>query len=811
MSTILEALAVIKGKDATGGAFDAVAEKIKRLSRAASSLNRDVEKQLSIAGRLDASTNRMSRAQAAIGTGARIAAGAGAAYQGSRAATAVVKETAQGVARREHERTRQIVSGMTPAQMKETEELAEHTSKKYQSIPTTSIMAAARNVRSVVGNLEEGLKVIDPLMKLRIVAEGAHPERKEELAHDFDQLVKGMEIKGVTQDLPKFLHYMDGMAKAMNVFGDTLRPTDYYEMFKYGRQATYNLSDDFMLKTAPTLAQEMGGKSTGDQLQSFYSTVIGGRMKNVAAQQFVNFGLVDPDKVVATTTGAVKGIMPGGMKNSKLAASDPYAWVNKVFLPALARGGVTDPQDIQERIATMFGNRVAAQFVSILATQQQRIEKDWELIRQAQGLPAAQTFLDKDPYTNASKVKAQLDNLVTNAGAPLVGPATTGMNWLASGLNYVGNEAKQNPMRGVAGLGAAATIASALSLDGVLSGLAAAGNLLKGDMKTAASSFEFSLTRAAGKLLTTLAPIVDIATRTGEVLDEKSHPELFKRLQDRIGRRDLEKFDALLDLDKDDAAIDRTDFGEGSEKFVADLKAKNTARRAAIEKELTDLGYADPSVPGRGQKTFTVDDILNATGIGAPVRPVLPTQPSALAPTQPPVPLASPGSTPLAWPLAPPAISPSPQFDQLGSAIGGLERAIEGVKQPSTAPQPPLPPAMPQFDQLGNAIGGLERAIEGLKQPPAPSSGPAAPAVSIDEIRSAVETATAAPREPAKAEVIGNATLETTVTVSPSADFLARIEQKIDNKINAFRSTGSPASGSSGSTGRSMPEAGAPQ
>jgi hypothetical protein len=38
MDNILEALAVIKGKDATGGAFDAVAAKIQRIARAANAL-----------------------------------------------------------------------------------------------------------------------------------------------------------------------------------------------------------------------------------------------------------------------------------------------------------------------------------------------------------------------------------------------------------------------------------------------------------------------------------------------------------------------------------------------------------------------------------------------------------------------------------------------------------------------------------------------------------------------------------------------------------------------------------------------------
>jgi len=60
-------------------------------------------------------------------------------------------------------------------------------------------------------------------------------------------------------------------------------------------------------------------------------------------------------------------------------------------------------------------------------------------------------------------------------------------------------------------------------------------------------------------------------------------------------------------------------------------------------------------------------------------------------------------------------------------------------------------------------------------------------------------------------EVVGEATLKTEVTVSPSADFLARVHQTVQNGINAFRSSGGPATGSSGSRAGRCREAGPPQ
>jgi hypothetical protein len=61
--------------------------------------------------------------------------------------------------------------------------------------------------------------------------------------------------------------------------------------------------------------------------------------------------------------------------------------------------------------------------------------------------------------------------------------------------------------------------------------------------------------------------------------------------------------------------------------------------------------------------------------------------------------------------------------------------------------------------------------------------------------------------EPVKAVVEGNATLNTTVTVNAGEGFWAKVDQKIENAINAFRSTSAPARGTAGSTGGSSPDA----
>lgn len=599
MGTILEALAVIKGKDATGGAFDAVAQKIARISRAANALNRDVQKQLNLAAGADRAASRMERANSTLGKGARMAASAAAAYGGAQAVGAVARETAKVAADREHEKVRMSASGMSADEIKEAGELAGNISKKYPSLSQTEIMHTARNVRSMVGTFEEASKVLEPLAQLRVVALGAHPERADELNEDFDKLAKGMEIKGVTQDLAKFNHYIDGMAKALNVFGDTLKPTDYYEMFKYGRAATNALSDDFMLKTAPTLAQELGGSSAGKALSSFYTQFVGGKMSNKAVEQLQQYGLLDPSKVIKTSTGNVKGVLPGGIVGSEYlqpGATDPYAWVNKVLLPKLAEKGITDPAKIQEIIAAMASQTTTAQMMAIFATQQSRIEKDQHLVAGADGKDAAGKFQANDPKVIAKSIHSQFDNLLGNTAEGAMPAANAGMNWLASGLSWAAEHAKKRPGDNVAaGLWGSAML-SALSADG------------------AGKALEYATGRGGSlglsKMVAAMAPMLALPQLADALMDDDDINRLRKYEASPRSR-----FDQLRDLDDKDKAAGLY----GDPDFEAYVHGQTAARRAALNGELDQFGYNPAVTAGRyqgGAPGWNIDDIRKATGIG---------------------------------------------------------------------------------------------------------------------------------------------------------------------------------------------------
>jgi hypothetical protein len=308
-----------------------------------------------------------------------------------------------------HEEIRQSASGMSANEMMEAAAESARISAKFPAISPTQVNHMLRNARAIVGSYAEAAEIVEPLAKLRVVAQGARPGA--DVTEDFDQLVKGLEIKGVTQDPKKFRDYLQGIAKGLNVFGDTLKPYQYYEMFKYGRQATPGLSSNFILGTAPTLAQELGGSSYGNAVSGFNRSIVGGRMEHSALKEMYRLGLVGKGDLDFLKTGEVKGLKAGhAIKGWEVAQEDPNRWVKEFFLPALLKAGITTTQDVQKEVSTVFSNKVAAQMVSILATQQSRIEKDLALLRGAPGLEAADKYRN-DPMIATMALKNSVEGL----------------------------------------------------------------------------------------------------------------------------------------------------------------------------------------------------------------------------------------------------------------------------------------------------------------------------------------------------------------------------------------------------------------
>ncbi len=312
----------------------------------------------------------------------------------------------------------------------------------YKNFSITTIEEAIQDARGVVGSTEEASHLAQNFLGLKTVAQANGGEGGSSLV--FAQMVKTLELAGVTQDKARMEEMMDTMAKASAVFPKSLPPNAYFEFFKHAGAYGRTLSPDFIRGVLPSLMAEQGGDSTGQSLVTFLQTFTGKKMKKVAATEFEKLGLLDGD---------------GHIKGREEALSNPYEWLNKYLKPKLDAMHASKEQ-MMMIVGQLYGDRYAAAIVNLMLTQRSVIEKDKKQMDEAKGYKE-QTALrqGQDPFTAMESVKAQFENFLRSAASPLVGPAVTGMNLLAEGISKL-TKATSN----ITGAPTALTGAAALGL-----------------------------------------------------------------------------------------------------------------------------------------------------------------------------------------------------------------------------------------------------------------------------------------------------------------------------------------------------------
>jgi hypothetical protein len=408
---VLESRLVISAEDRTQAAFDAIEARIKRLSQTVASADKAVGRTgPAVAAGRDAAL--AARGAGLGGSLASAAAGVGGVYGAGLAARAAIR----AVASRQHEQTRMEVAGESPEEVSAASVEVARLATQFPNVSQTDLLHMLRNARSIVGSYKEAADIAEPLVKLRTLAQLARPG--EDVSEDFDKLIKGFEIKGVTQNPKQFQEYMEGIAKGINVFGDTLRPSEYYEMFKYGRQASAGLSEKFILGTGPMLAQELGGEGFGAAVAQFNRLLVSGVGKKGSFEELARIGLINKDDVADIPgAGEGRGLLPGrNVLGASLAQSDPNEWVKQYLLPAFEKAGIKDKDEQLRGIGILFQSQRAGQLVDLLATQQPRIGKDTALLANAPGLSAADMAIHQDPGLAWQGLKSSIDSLVGTTG-----------------------------------------------------------------------------------------------------------------------------------------------------------------------------------------------------------------------------------------------------------------------------------------------------------------------------------------------------------------------------------------------------------
>lgn len=378
---------------------------------------------------------------------------------------------------------------------------------KYTNVSRAAMLERFKELRSVLLHPEEAHHLLETTVQANAAMNAV--DRTGHMAEGLGFAIRGAEVFGLAQDPKRYAAYMDSFIKAQQVMGKTITPEQQYEFAKYTKASGATLSDRFKMTTGVSLAQELGGATTGVSIDQFVKQITGGFQGNLhsAAKEFVALGLADKGDFETTKTGEIKGLKPGRhVKGAALAQTDPDKYVYDYILPALEKAGITDQNAQIAQVRRMFPSGRAADVVSKLITQRNSFENHAKLYGAAQGLTAIGNN-QSDPFVALNSLTTSLSNFAGTLTSPMMAGAASALSSMASSFGSWGeslsNWQKNNPTTAkVAGAGAIAAgavgggvltynlvsglmsgfglSASAVALDGSAAALTAAAAALGG-------------------------------------------------------------------------------------------------------------------------------------------------------------------------------------------------------------------------------------------------------------------------------------------------------------------------------------------
>jgi hypothetical protein len=329
------------------------------------------------------------------------------------------KKAAMSGAELQHSNTQLAKLNLSPEDISAINDRALALSTKYGNITQAAGVDMFKELRSVVTTPSEALAVLDPIMAAASVLNASDPSG--EMSKNLTDLVKGAENLGAAKDPARLVKLIDGWTKAMQVMGHTINPEGVYEFDKYTRAAGASLSDRFLMTTGMSLSQEMGGSSAGNSMAMLYSQLAGGfQNSHGALKEFVRLGLIGANDVDYLKNGEAKQLKTGVKpKWLNQAMHDPDYFLWDTVLPALAKKGITKPEDVLPELRRLFPNRSESDAMTKLFVQREQYAAHASMYENATGLAGAALNRD-DAIAELSALGAQLQTFAGVLTSPIM-------------------------------------------------------------------------------------------------------------------------------------------------------------------------------------------------------------------------------------------------------------------------------------------------------------------------------------------------------------------------------------------------------
>jgi hypothetical protein len=426
-------------------------------------------------------------------------------------------------------------------------------SAQYRTISTAQILEMQKEMAPVLGDRHHAYEIAEVMTKMQVSMQGVlGTEKAASFNKQIRDAVRAGELSGNALQPERFEKYLETMTRALNAFGGTVTPSDFFMATKYGRAASLNWSDRFTGEVLPTIMQELGSNSSGTAFMTMYSAIIGGRMRQKSIDKWDELGLIDRTKLDPnnlTAEGRIKSISPQAFVGSRMMMTDPDKWISEVVLPAMIKKGVLSPagleaikagnikegageearKQITEYVALLFGDRTAAGMADILALQLRKLDRDAKLVREAD--KDGSRFMTDDYNMSKTAVSTQWEQLSQVLAGPMMKEATDALNALAKGISGFREELRTMPavttaaVKGIMAFGAALVLlGTGLLISAVGGWPIVIGSLIVGLLTAAFAYVTRNMSwEKIGTLLSTISKgivttMVGIATDIGKAL-----------------------------------------------------------------------------------------------------------------------------------------------------------------------------------------------------------------------------------------------------------------------------------------------------
>ncbi|QRY30563.1 phage tail protein [Variovorax sp. PDNC026] len=238
-----------------------------------------------------------------------------------------------------------------------------------------------RDGLSVFADLHHAEMVAPTLAKMKFANEAIYGE---EQGHDnekkFMDMLKVIELRGGLESEQKFKEQADIIQRVIAATGGRVQGEEWLNVIKTGGVAAKGLTDEAMYYQMEPLVQEMGGHRVGTAMMSAYSNIYQGKTTKRAALKLDELGLIaDKSKVKHDKVGQVAQLGVGALAGSEIFRQNQFEWMEKILLPALAKRGITEKQDVLDEIGGMFSNRTASNLFAQMYLQREQIHKNAKL------------------------------------------------------------------------------------------------------------------------------------------------------------------------------------------------------------------------------------------------------------------------------------------------------------------------------------------------------------------------------------------------------------------------------------------------